>query len=151
LNFLRHLNRDRLGALLLILIGSGVVVQGTGYRMGTLTHMGAGFMPVVYGTLMTCIGIVLGVTAQRGPDAVRRKAEWRGWFCIVGGVAAFVVLGHWGGLAPATFAAVFISALGDRHNSLRDAALLALLMVVAGTLIFNVGLHLQLPLFGWGV
>ena len=68
----------------------------------------------------------------------------------VGSVAAFVILGHWGGLAPATFFTVVISALGDRKNSLRDAVLLGILMTVVGALIFNVGLHLQLPLFTWG-
>ena len=150
MNIFRRLNRDQWGALLLVLIGTGVVVQGTGYRMGTLTRMGAGFMPVVYGTLMTFIGLVLGVTAHRGRDAVSRRSEWRGWLCIGAGVVSFVVLGRWGGLAPATFGAVFLSALADRHNSVRDAALLALLMVIVGTLIFNLGLHMQLPLFTWG-
>ena len=58
-------------------------------------------------------------------------------------VLSFVLFGHYGGLAPATFASVFISAFGDRQNSVRDAALLSLLMVVAGYLIFSLGLHLQ--------
>ena len=150
MNLLRKLNKDHWGSILLILLGTGVVVQATSYRMGTLTRMGAGFMPVVYGTLVTVIGIVLGITAHRGPDPKPWHAQWRGWFCIIGSIAAFVTLGHWGGLVPATFFTVFISALGDRKNSLRDAALLGILMTVAGTLIFNVGLHLQLPLFTWG-
>ncbi|MEJ0045599.1 MAG: hypothetical protein WDN04_05275 [Rhodospirillales bacterium] len=42
--------------------------------------------------------------------------EWRGWICIVASVLAFVVLGKYGGLLPATFAIVFIAALGDRDN-----------------------------------
>jgi hypothetical protein len=118
--------------------------------MGSLTHMGAGFMPVVYGTLIAFVGVVLGLTSKPEPDEKRLPAEWRGWLCIVGGVLSFVLFGHYGGLAPATFASVFISALGDRQNSVRDAALLSLLMVVAGYLIFSLGLHLQLPLFTWG-
>jgi hypothetical protein len=65
-------------------------------------------------------------------------------------VLAFVGLGVYGGLVPATFAAVFISALGDKSNSWRDAALLAAGLAVAGVLIFSYGLHLQLPLFNWG-
>jgi hypothetical protein len=150
LDFLRRLNKDRTGAILLITLGVAVVVQANGYRMGTLTRMGAGFMPTVYGVLIALIGVMLGATAKRGPDEQGLPAEWRGWFCIIGGVLAFVLFGTYGGLIPATFASVFISAMGDRKNTVRDAALLSLAMVIAGTLIFNVGLHLQLPLFGWG-
>lgn len=150
MSFLRRLNKDRTGAILLIVLGVAVIVQANGYRMGSLTRMGAGFMPTVYGTLIVLIGVMLGATAKRGPDEAGLPPEWRGWICIVAGVLAFVLFGTYGGLVPATFASVFISAMGDRKNTVRDAALLSLAMVIAGTLIFNVGLHLQLPLFSWG-
>jgi len=74
--------------------------------------------------------------------------QWRGWLCILGGVAAFVVLGAHGGLVPASFASVFVAALGDRRNSVRDAALLALAMTAFGVVVFHYGLHVLLPLFG---
>ncbi|HJV60480.1 MAG TPA: tripartite tricarboxylate transporter TctB family protein [Albitalea sp.] len=150
MHWLRRFNKDRTGAALLILLGVGVAVRGSSYRVGDLTHMGAGFMPVVYGVLLAAIGVVLGLTARDEPDAKGASAQWRGWLCIIGGVFAFVVFGHWGGLVPATFASVFIAALGDRQNTVRDAALLALAMVAAGYLIFSVGLHLQLAPFTWG-
>jgi hypothetical protein len=120
--------------------------------MGELTRMGAGFMPVVYGALLALVGVAIGVTAEKGDfgDDKTHPTEWRGWLCILGGVLAFVLIGVYGGLAPATFAAVFISAMGDRGNTVRDAALLALGLVIAGTLIFSYGLNLQLPLFAWG-
>jgi len=147
------LNKDHLGALLLIALGIGVVVLGNGYRMGTLTTMGAGFIPVVLGGVLVVVGAVLGLTAGTAASSPKAEArhppEWRGWLCILGGVAAFVVLGNHGGLVPAAFASVFISAMGDRKNTLKGAALLAAAMTVAGVLIFSVGLHLQLPLFQW--
>ena len=147
MKILRRLNRDRVSAVILILMGLGIVVEGLTYRMGELTRMGAGFMPVVYGTLFALVGVAIGITAEKGDfgNDKTHPTEWRGWLCILGGVLAFVVFGVYGGLAPATFAAVFISAMGDRGNSVRDAALLA-----AGALIFSYGLSLQLPLFTWG-
>ena len=36
----------------------------------------------------------------------------------------FILLGKYGGLVPATFALVFISAMGDRQHTPRSAALL---------------------------
>jgi hypothetical protein len=102
--------------------------------------------------LLMLVGLAIGVTAEPLDfgDSKSAPTEWRGWLCIVGGVGAFVLLGNYGGLVPATFVSVFIAAMGDRGNSVRDAALLALALVVAGALIFSVGLHLQLPLFAWG-
>jgi len=149
MRILSRMNKERYGAALMILIGAAATLQGGDYRIGSLRHMGAGFMPVVYGGLLTAVGVLLAFTAKRGPDAAGHVPEWRGWLCIVAGVFAFALLGAHGGLVPATFVAVFVSALGDRQNTLRDAALLALLMVAAGVLIFRFGLHIQLPLFTW--
>jgi hypothetical protein len=75
--------------------------------------------------------------------------QWRGWLCIIGGVGVFVVLGTHGGLVPASFFSVFIAALGDRENTVRSAALLALGLTDAGVVVFHYGLHLLLPLFTW--
>ena len=120
--------------------------------MGDLTHMGAGYIPVVLGVLLGLAGIAIAVTA--GPndfgDAKSKPTEWRGWLCVLGGVVSFVVLGGHGGLVPATFASVFIGALGDRGNSVAQSALLATAITVAGVLIFNVGLSMTFPLFAWG-
>ncbi|MDE1950912.1 MAG: tripartite tricarboxylate transporter TctB family protein [Burkholderiales bacterium] len=134
----------------MVLLGTAVGVQGAGYHVGSLTHMGAGFMPVVYGTLMVVVGLLIAATARRGPDPKGKPAEWRGWACILGGVAAFVVLGKYGGLIPAAFASVFISALGDRNNTVRQAALLGVAITLLGWLIFSVGLSLPLQPFAWG-
>ncbi len=150
MQFLKRLNKDRIGAALILALGIAVTVQGSSYRVGELTRMGAGYMPVVYGVLLTAVGLLMALTAKREPDEAGPPSEWRGWLCIVGGVCAFVLLGRHGGLAPATFSAVFVSAMGDRSNSPRDAALLGLLMVAAAYFIFVLGLRMQFPLFAWG-
>jgi hypothetical protein len=107
------------------------------------------------------VGLALLATAPRAADGDVAESpaemahlagpvvQWRGWLCIVGGVLSFVVLGEHGGLVPATFASVFVAALGDRRNSWRAAAALAALMTLLGTVVFHYGLHLLLPLFAW--
>ena len=74
----------------------------------------------------------------------------RGSVCILLGILAFLLLGHYGGLLPATFAIVFISALGDRSNRVKHALLLAVAMSVIATAVFWWALQLQMPLFQWG-
>jgi Tripartite tricarboxylate transporter TctB family len=158
---MNKLTKDRLGGALLLATGAAAVVAGSGYGMGTLRQMGSGFYPVVLGMLLALIGVVLLATATRSPEAHLAMApaetahlsgpvvQWRGWLCILGGALAFVVLGQHGGLVPASFVSVFVAALGDRNNSVRDAALLAALLTILGVVVFHYGLHLLLPLFQW--
>ncbi|MDP9097081.1 MAG: tripartite tricarboxylate transporter TctB family protein [Pseudomonadota bacterium] len=157
----KSFGKDHLGAVLLIALGSAVLALGLGYRMGSLNRMGAGFIPVVLGVLLILVGIAIGVTAappgQRtmvnplpGHGAHGNGIDVRGWGCILAGVVSFVVLGAYGGLMPATFASVFISAMGDRNNTYKSAAILAAMLTVFCLLVFHYGLSLQLPLFQWG-
>ncbi|WP_063708142.1 tripartite tricarboxylate transporter TctB family protein [Bradyrhizobium centrolobii] len=151
-SLIRRLGKDRIGALLLILIGAGIALTGMTYRMGTATRMGPGYMPFFYGVLMVLVGVAIAVTArpvdeQRG-DVV--PVNWRAWLCILGGLVAFAVIAVYGGLVPATFVAVFVAAMGSKANSIRDAALLAAGLAVAAVLVFSYGLKLQLALFAWG-
>ena len=149
---LRKFNKDRVSGALLVLLGAGIVTQGVQYRMGTLIQMGSGFIPVVLGVLLVLVGIAVFATAEPRDfgTAESHPAEWRGWLCILGSVAAFVIIGRYGGLVPATLATVFIAAMGDRDNSVRAALLLSAGVTVAGVLIFIVGLKMVFPLFTWG-
>lgn len=149
---LRQFNKDRVSGVVLLLLGLAIVAQGREYRMGTLTHMGAGFVPVVLGILLALVGVAIWITAEPGDFGTARSmpTEWRGWLCVLGGVLAFVVFGQYGGLVPATFLSVFIAALGDRGNSVRASALLAAGITVVGVLIFVYGLSMTFPLFTWG-
>jgi hypothetical protein len=91
-----------------------------------------------------------GLHVRSGETAQRQPSQWRGWICIILGVAAFPVIGKYGGFVPATFAIVFISALGERENTWRGITLLALAMVAFCIGVFWWGLNIQFPLFGWG-
>jgi hypothetical protein len=152
--------KDHISAALCVALGIAVLGIGLRYDIGSLQQMGAGFVPVVIGALLILVGIAIGATATPRAQEVplvalhRRTAEsrpeWRGWTCIVAGVVAFVVLGRWGGLAPASFFSVFIAALGDRENTLRSSAVLATIVTLFGIVVFYWFLSLQLPLFQWG-
>ena len=63
---------------------------------------------------------------------------------------AFIVLGKYGGLLPATFAITFISALGDRQNTIVKALILSLAMVAIALVVFWWALQMQFPLIRWG-
>lgn len=146
--------RDAWASGLLCALGIGVVLQGVNYSIGSMARMGPGFFPVMLGVLLIFLGVLClfatGITADDEEEDHIGPPEWRGWCGIVTGVIAFIVLGKYGGLVPATFALVFISALGDRTHTLRSALLLSVFVTIVGVLIFSWGLELQFPMFRWG-
>lgn len=146
-------NRDYWGGALMVLIGLGALVQGSRYPLGTLSRMGPGFYPVALGAILALVGLALIATARFSKVQVEEKAlplEWRGWLLICASIVAFVVLGKYGGLVPATFAIVFIAALADRENTLVSATILALATVAICIVVFWWALQMNFDLFGWG-
>jgi hypothetical protein len=159
-----RLTKDHYGGALLVALGAAVMVAAFGYQVGSLRRMGSGYFPLLLGAVIALAGLLmLATTPFRRPDEVAPAppagaehahlagpvVQWRGWLCILAGVLLFVLLGAHGGLVPASFASVFVAALGDRGNSVRAAAALAALLTLGGVVVFHYGLHLMLPLLAW--
>jgi hypothetical protein len=148
------LKRDFYAGALMILLGVGTVVQAQSYKMGALTHMGPGFFPTILGVALILVGIMIaGSAAASSADDDAHvgvwKPEWFAWACIIAGPVLFVALGHYAGMAPAIFACVFVSALGDRSSTYRGAFILAIAMTVFGVALFSYVLKVPFPVFRW--
>jgi Tripartite tricarboxylate transporter TctB family len=151
--------KDYYGGGLLMIIGVLAAWVAVGYNVGTPARMGPGFFPLAIGVLMAVTGLLIAVSARSDPPSDLTAAghghsggipDMRGGICIVASVLAFQFLGVYGGLVPATFAIVFISALGDRSNTLFQAFMLSMSMCLIAVVVFWWALQLQLPLFQWG-
>jgi hypothetical protein len=147
----QRIKLDQYGGALMFIIGLSATLQSVHYRLGTLSRMGPGFFPASVSALLALTGIAIFLTAQPdGPKEHHGQAEWRGWILIASSIVAFIILGTWGGLVPATFAIVFISALADRDNNWKDALLLSIGVVLISIVVFWWLLQVQFPLFRWG-
>jgi len=152
-DFIRKLRKDHYGGALMFAIGVASALQGRTYEMGTLSRMGPGYFPTALGVILALVGAAIFVMAGVGAPPVAKKKlppEWRAWFLICASVVAFVVIGIYGGLVPATFAIVFISALADRQNTVKNGLLLSAAMIVISVVVFWWALELAFPLFRWG-
>lgn len=152
MRYLLSYNRDYYAGALMILIGLSAFFGARHYPVGNLSSMGPGYFPAAIGVLLALTGAAIALSARPvREDATSVPApEWRGWLCIIASMTAFVVLGVYGGLVPATFALVFIAAMGDRKNTPGRATILATAMVIIAVVLFRWALQLQLPLFSWG-
>jgi hypothetical protein len=147
--------KDYYAGGLMTLIGIGAVLEARHYNIGSLFHMGPGFFPIILGVVMTFLGILIAGVAAMAPavdddQLIMPKPEWRAWACILAGPILFIFLGNWGGLIPATFACVFVSALGDRESTVKSAAILATGVTVCGVALFSYLLQVSIPMWRWG-
>lgn len=144
----------------MLLIGVATTLGSLGYGLGSLARMGPGYFPLMLGVLLCLVGILLAVTpdsadeiradAEREPLRVIVRRRLRPWGATVGSVIAFIFVGKYGGLAPATFVLIFMAALGDPKNSIKASFWLAIGVVAFAIAAFHYGLQLQFPLFTWG-
>jgi hypothetical protein len=148
--------RDFYAGGLMILLGLGIALKGSSYRAGTLMHMGPGFMPTALGILLVLLGIAIGATAMASsPDEheesiLPASPQWWAWSCILVSPVAFIVFGRYFGMAPATFACVFIAALGDRNSTWLGMVVLSTVVTVFGVSLFSYFLQVPMPIFTWG-
>ena len=143
--------RDYYAGGLMVLLGVGAAVTGSGYKFGSLARMGPGFMPVVLGVVLAFIGILIATTALGSSEPDNQKflpenPQWFGWLCILSGPVLFIVLGEYGGMIPAVFACVFVSALGDKTGTYKSSFILACGVTVFGVLLFHYLLNIPFPL-----
>jgi hypothetical protein len=136
----------------MVLFGLFAAVNGPRYNLGTLMHMGPGFLPTALGVLLICLGLFIAgtaVTAEGEEGILPAHPQWFGWGCILAGPLAFILFGKLGGMIPGTFACVFVSALGDRDATLRSALILAAVVTTFGVLLFHSVLGIPMPILHW--
>ena len=140
---------------LLFVVGASAATIGSGYQVGSLTRMGPGFFPTCLGVLLAFMGILVAL-ASMGPKAstapvvdthhaMPAHPDWRGWSCIIGSVAAFIILAEYAGLLPATFFCVLIACFGDRTANLKGSLALSAGITIFGLVLFSYILRVQIP------
>jgi len=143
--------RDFYAGLMLIFFGCVAIIGARQNPFGTLMHMGPGFFPTMLGFILIGIGILVGLMsfeALHEPDRILpERPEWVGWACILAGPLLFMIFGEYGGMAPGTFACVFVAAMGDRTATWKSSLLLALGVTFFGCLLFSYVLKIPFPIF----
>jgi putative Ca2+/H+ antiporter (TMEM165/GDT1 family) len=146
--------RDFYAGGLMILLGLGIALKGATYRSGTLMHMGPGFLPTALGIMLILIGIAIGATAlapsEEDQSILPPQPQWWAWACILLSPVLFIIFGRYFGMAPGTFACVFIAALGDRNATWKSTIILATVVTVFGVTLFSYFLQVPMPIFTWG-
>jgi hypothetical protein len=146
--------RDFYAGGLVILFGLVMALRGPSYRLGTLMHMGPGFLPTALGIILIFLGLLIAGAAVATPEGEDERIlpehpEWLGWACILAGPLCFILFGSYFGLMPGIFACVFVSSLGDREATLKGSIILAAVVTIFGVGLFSYLLQVPMPLLAW--
>ena len=149
--------RDFYAGGLMVLLGLGIALKGATYRAGTLMHMGPGFLPTALGVILVLLGIAIAVAGLATPTdehdhehnqrILPDNPQWWAWLCILMSPVAFIFFGRYFGMAPGTFACVFIAALGDKTSTWKGVFILSAVVTVFGVALFSYFLQVPMPIF----
>ncbi|MDF1726242.1 MAG: tripartite tricarboxylate transporter TctB family protein [Sulfitobacter sp.] len=139
---------DIIAGVVTAAIGSFIIFEASNYSLGTLRQMGPAYFPIMIGSAMVILAVLMIATARpaSAPQPIGRD-QLRGILFLAAAFLAFAFTVEPLGLIVSVFLAVFLSALGNRNTSFLQAALLAIGTALVSALVFRVGLGLQIEAF----
>lgn len=132
--------------VLYLLLGGSVAIVSAGYSIGTTARMGPGYFPVLVGSLLALLGIIVAAGAVSPSARSTRIARVKPWslFFVLLAVVSFAILLRPAGAGLAIIALTLISALAVEKTNWRQVCLTALVLVPLAYMIFVTIIGLQL-------
>ncbi|MES2624795.1 MAG: tripartite tricarboxylate transporter TctB family protein [Pseudomonadota bacterium] len=137
-----------LPAAFLFLISVSVIVVGSGYKIGSLTAMGPGFMPVALGVCIMLLSLVLATGELRIAPENELSFPLRPVLWVGGGILAWALLIDTFGFFPASIVQLLFSSFALPQQGWRTPVILALGMTLASYIVFVTLLGVPVPAFG---
>jgi hypothetical protein len=141
--------RDRIAAVVFLLLGGYVAWAGLGLDMGTLKKPGPGFQPFVLGWIFLGLGAVYLAMACRGPQAAPAPwplRHWRRPLLASGAILFFWLCLTWLGFPITTFLFLALWLWAIERESWQRIILVSVSATVCLYLVFTVVLRIRLPL-----
>ncbi len=146
---LRDARKDLLAGATFVGFGLAFAITSSTYEVGTPLRMGPGFFPLVLGSLLVVLGILIAVKGFVAADSDEiGPVPWKALALFV---AAFLFFGFTVrglGLVPALLVTVFLSAMAGHRARVIPAVVIAGSLTALSVLIFVIALQLRLPYFG---
>lgn len=141
--------RDIAGGVALVLMGAFAAIHSImSLRLGDLSHMGPGMFPAALGVILATLGLIILAPAMirsaKVPDV-----DIRSFVIICASIMVFVVLVEPFGLVPSIIALTLVASRADSKLSLIGTCILAVGLALVATVVFRIGLGMQVPAFDW--
>lgn len=135
----------------IIFVGTGLLFAAFAIKLqiGTAARMGPGYFPLLLGSLLALLGliVILRALGSSGRESRLGSIGWREILFVLGAVALFAASLSSLGIVCATVLLIVTAAYAGHEFSWKETILLALVLVVLAYLVFVRGLNLPFPLW----
>jgi len=138
--------QDFWAGLLFIAFGASALWIGSGYKVGTLQRMGPGYFPVLLGTILCGLGLVIAFRGAAASTTTLSRGALRPFLVLIA-IVAFAVLLPKGGLVLASLALVVISSLAGHEFRPKEVVITAAVLIVFSVVAFAWGLGLRFTIW----
>lgn len=141
--------RDLIASLLVVLAGAAAMYHSlTAFDLGTANRMGPGYFPALVSGLLVLCGVAILIPALLRAGQMPR-IELRPLLWVSLSMLLFALLLIPFGLVPAVIAQTIVAGISDRKLSWKGSLILAGCLAAGATLIFKMGLALNVRAFAW--
>jgi hypothetical protein len=141
--------KDLLAGATFVVFGLAFAITASTYEVGSTLRMGPGYFPLVLGSVLVLLGILIAVKGfLAGEGGEIGPVPWKAAGLLV---VAFLFFGYTVqglGLVPSLLVTVFLSAMAGRRARVIPAVVISAALTALSVLIFVIALQLRLPYFG---
>ena len=144
---------DLMAGSAFVLLGLAFAIGGSRYDVGTALRMGSGYVPLVLGSILAVLGLIIVAASFRGVDPAVANADrgpipWQRMGLLLAAIMLFGFTVSGLGLGPSLFATTFLSALAGHGTKPVKALLIAAGLTALCLVVFVALLQLRLPILG---
>jgi hypothetical protein len=141
--------KDLLAGAVFVAFGLAFAITASTYEVGSALRMGPGYFPLVLGSLLVLLGILIAVKGYvAGDSGELGPVPWKALVLLVTALLFFGYTVRGLGMVPSLLVTVFLTAMAGRNARVIPAAVLAAALTALSILIFVIVLQLRLPYFG---
>jgi len=142
----RFLSKDFLSGLMFIGFGLIALYFGQKLALGTTVRMGPGYVPRMLALIMMGLGVVICLVALVTNAEPAEKPKWKPITLVTIGIICFALLFERAGLLPALVVLILIASLAGEEFNLKEVLANMVVLAVVCTLVFKVGLGMNITI-----
>ncbi|MFB4368942.1 MULTISPECIES: tripartite tricarboxylate transporter TctB family protein [unclassified Pseudomonas] len=130
-----------------IFIGLGALVLWStrDLMVGSAAMMGPGYMPMMIGSLVIILGLVVGLIGLfKGSEPIG-TVQLRPLLILLASVAGFALAAESAGFIIAAAGLIIFGSMADREWRVREVLISSTLLTLFGLVVFIYGLDVQMP------
>ncbi len=141
--------KDALSGAMFIILGLYFAIDSwVALKLGTALMMGPGYFPLIVGTALALVGLVILIRSFRLPANPISRVSWRGFLLVTASIVFFAVTVRGLGLALGLGISVMMASLATEKNSFLQSFLIAAVFTVIAIGVFIYALGIPFAVIG---